>query len=200
MAEGLIDIPPDVGLPVMGLLVGGESLGIPLPGETALIAAAVLAREGKLSIASVLLVAAAAAIVGDNIGYVIGRFGGRRLLTAPGPLERHRRALLQRAEPFFQRHGAKAVFLGRWFSGLRVVSAWMAGITRLRWPVFVFWNAAGGIAWVCSVGLLAYALGHVVVSAFSYLGIGGVIVAAAAVALFLGVRWWRARPARGDLR
>lgn len=198
MDEALLDISPDAGLLGVGLLVGGESLGVPLPGETALIAAAVLAREGRLNIASVLVVAAVAAIVGDNLGYVIGRVAGRRLLTAPGPFLRHRHELLARAEPFFERHGAKAVFLGRWFSGLRIVSAWMAGITRLRWPVFLFWNAAGGIAWVVSVGLLAYALGHVVVGIFRTLGIAGAVAVVVVLAGVLAVRRWRARPPRRD--
>src|SRR5277367_1190381 len=101
------------GYPLLFLLVMGESSGVPIPGETALIAAAVLASEGKLQIGVVIALAAAAAIVGDNIGYLIGRKGGRWLLERPGSFYRQRQEVLRVGEPFFERHGPKAVFLGR---------------------------------------------------------------------------------------
>lgn len=143
----------------MAGLVGLESLGVPVPGETALIAGAVLAHQGHLNITVLIALVAVAAIVGDNLGYLIGRRGGRALLERPGPLERHRRAVLRKGEPFFERHGPKAVFLGRWVAGLRIAAAWLAGINRMRWATFLFWNAAGGIAWAVSVGLLGYFVG-----------------------------------------
>lgn len=188
-----IHVPAHLGYPALFALVGAESTGVPVPGETALIAAALLANQGHFAIQWVIAVAAAAAIVGDNIGYLIGRAGGRRLLEHPGPLERHRREILDRGEPFFRRHGPKAVFLGRWVAGLRIAAAWLAGINRMRWPIFLFWNALGGIAWATSVGLLAYYLGPAAEHIFKVTGLVGVGVA---VLLLLGAAVWRHRRAR----
>jgi undecaprenyl-diphosphatase len=171
--------------------VATESTGIPVPGETALIAAGVLASHGQVRIEIVIALAAVAAILGDNLGYVIGRTGGRRLLERPGPLEHHRRRIIEQGEPFFQRHGAKAVFLGRWVAGLRIAAAWLAGINRMPWRRFLFWNALGGIAWATSVGLLAYYLGPPAEKIFKTIGIAGVALAVAAVLAF--VLWRRLR-------
>ncbi len=148
------------GYPLLFVLVMSESSGLPIPGETALIAAAVLASRGKLSIEVVIALAAAAAIVGDNIGYVIGRKGGRWLLQRPGPFLDRRRQVLITGEPFFERHGPKAVFLGRFVLGLRVWASWLAGATRMSWRSFVLWNALGGIIWATAIGLIAYHLGR----------------------------------------
>ena len=104
--------------------------------------------------------AATAAIIGDNIGFALGRHVGRRLFTADGPFLEHRLGLLVAGEPFFERHGPKAVFLGRWVAGLRITSAWLAGINRMAWPRFLFYNALGGIAWATSIRVAAYFLGH----------------------------------------
>src|SRR5215216_8108719 len=146
-------------------------MGIPVPGETALIAAALLAHDGQMDIVPLVALAAAAAIVGDNIGFAIGRKGGRRLFELPGPFHAQRLAALEVGEPFFARHGPKAVFLGRWVAGLRIASAWLAGMNKMPWPTFLFWNALGGIAWAVSVALGVYFVGH----AFEdVIGIGGV--------------------------
>ena len=117
----------DVGYPVLFALVAIETMGIPVPGETAIFTAGILASRDELQIEIVIAVAAAAAIIGDNIGFAIGRRYGRRLLLVPGPLEHHRRRVIELGEPFFERHGPKAVFLGRWVTGLRITSAWLAG-------------------------------------------------------------------------
>src|SRR6202453_2104722 len=101
------------GYPLLFVLVMSESAGVPIPGETALITAAVLASGGKLHIELVIPIAAAGAIVGDNIGYLIGRQGGRWLLERPGRFQSQRLQALQDGEAFFERHGPKAVFLGR---------------------------------------------------------------------------------------
>jgi membrane protein DedA with SNARE-associated domain len=172
------------------LLVATESSGVPVPGETALIAAGVLASKGRVSIELVIAIAAVAAIVGDNIGYVIGRTGGRRLLERPGFLEDYRRGIIEHGEPFFERHGAKAVFLGRWVAGLRIAASWLAGINRMPWRRFLFWNALGGIAWATSVGLLAYWLGPTAEKVFRTVGLAGVALVVVALAAFM---LWRRR-------
>jgi membrane protein DedA with SNARE-associated domain len=160
-------------------------MGIPVPGETALITAAIVASRGRLPIEAVIAVAAAAAILGDNVGFAIGRRLGRRVLTAPGPLLNHRRRVIAVGEPFFDRHGPKAVFLGRWVTGLRITAAWMAGVTQMRWSTFLFWNALGGIAWATSIGLAAYFIGHSAEQIIHIAGIGG-----AAAVVVGGVALW----------
>jgi membrane protein DedA with SNARE-associated domain len=167
---------------------------VPLPGETALFAGAVLAHDGKLSIVAVIAVAATAAIAGDNCGYLIGRRLGRRALERPGRWEEHRRAALRRGEDFFGRHGAKAVFLGRWITGLRVWASWMAGMTHLPWPRFVLYNALGGVCWATSVGLAGYFAGHAAETIVQRAGLGALIAAlAAAVIAYVVVRRRRSR-------
>jgi membrane protein DedA with SNARE-associated domain len=133
-----------------------------------------------------------AAILGDNVGFAIGRRLGRRLLIAPGPFLRHRRRVIAVGEPFFDRHGPKAVFLGRWVTGLRITAAWMAGATRMSWPTFLFWNALGGIAWATSIGLLAYFVGHSAEKFIHLAGIGGAVL----VVLGGGVLWFVLRTRR----
>jgi membrane protein DedA with SNARE-associated domain len=148
---------------LLALLIGGESAGLPLPGETALITASILASQDKLWLPLVIAVAAATAIVGDNIGYELGRHGARRLLSRPGRFEDRRKAFLERGERFFERHGGKTVFIGRWLPFLRVTAAWLAGANHMPWPRFFAWNAAGGICWAISVGVLGYLAGEVAV-------------------------------------
>jgi undecaprenyl-diphosphatase len=148
---------------LLALLIGGESAGIPLPGETALITGSILASQGKLWLPLVIAVAAAAAIVGDNIGYELGRHGARRLLSRPGRFEDRRQAFLERGEVFFARHGGKTVLFARWLPFLRVTAAWLAGANHMPWPRFFAWNALGGISWAISVGVFAYFAGAVAV-------------------------------------
>jgi membrane protein DedA with SNARE-associated domain len=174
------------GYPLLFLLVMGESSGVPIPGETGLITAAVLASRGKLQIELVIAIAAAAAIVGDNIGYLIGRKGGRWLLERPGRFQSQRKQVLETGEPFFERHGPKAVFFGRFLLGLRVWASWLAGATRMHWRSFVLWNACGGICWATAIGLLAYFLGHSAGNAIQTLGLYGLVAAL----LGLGSGFW----------
>ncbi len=168
------------GYPLLFVIVMSESGGVPVPGETGLIASGLLASQGNMDIALVIPIAAAGAIVGDNIGYVIGRKGGRWVLERPGAFARQRREMLLIGEPFFERHGPKAVFFGRFFLGLRVWASWLAGATHMRWRVFVLWNALGGIVWATGIGLAAYFLGHSAknaVEAFGLYGLAAVLVA-----------------------
>jgi membrane-associated protein len=169
------------GYPLLFVLVMSEAAGVPIPGETSLIAAAVLASQGKLRIELVIAIAAAAAIVGDNLGYAIGRRGGRWLLERPGAFRRQRQEVLRIGEPFFEVHGPKAVFFGRFVLGLRVWASWLAGATRMNWPTFVLWNALGGICWASAVGLIAYYLGHSAGGAIEAFGVYGLVAVALAI-------------------
>ena len=173
------------GYPLLFLVVMAESSGVPVPGETGLIAAAVAASQGKLQIELVIALAAIAAIVGDNIGYQIGRKGGRWLLERPGRFHRQRRQVLVTGEPFFERHGPKAVFFGRFILGLRVWASWLAGATRMHWRSFVLWNALGGICWATAIGLLSYYLGHGAGDAVKTFGLYGLAAALLAIATAL---------------
>jgi membrane protein DedA with SNARE-associated domain len=188
----------DFGYPLLFVLVMCETSGLPIPGETALIAASVLASRGKLDIAVVIAVAATAAIVGDNIGYLIGRKGGRWLLERPGAFQRQRLEVMRVGEPFFEVHGPKAVFFGRFVLGLRVWASWLAGATHMPWRSFVVWNALGGLCWASAVGLVAYFLGQSASNAIEAFGVYGLVAVALAVvgALIMHRRHTRrARPA-----
>jgi membrane protein DedA with SNARE-associated domain len=171
-----------------------ESAGLWLPGETALIAAGVYASKGHLSITAIIVVATVAAIVGDNIGYWLGREVGRPLLHRYATLRRFADRVLPPAERFFARHGGKAVFLARFFGGVRVTGAWMAGITRMSWWRFLFWNALGGIVWAAAVGLIAFYAGKAAADAIARYGVyaaivGGLLLVAVIVVLHV----WRRR-------
>jgi membrane protein DedA with SNARE-associated domain len=198
----LVSVARDVGYPLLFGLVAIETMGIPVPGETAIFTAGILAARDQLQIEVVIAVAAAGAIVGDNIGFAIGRRVGRRLLLAPGPFERHRRRVIEVGEPFFQRHGPKAVFLGRWITGLRITSAWLAGVNRMSWPTFLFWNALGGICWAASVSLVAYYLGRGAERVFNVAGVGGagVVVVGGLLVWLVLRRRERARAGTRDRR
>ena len=149
----LVSIARDVGYPVLFALVAIETMGIPVPGETALFTAGILAAGGHLQI--------------------------------------------ELGEPFFERHGPKAVFLGRWIAGLRITAAWLAGVNRMAWPTFLFYNALGGIAWAASIGLLAYFLGRSAERLIHIVGLAGLVAVVgggAALWVALRVRRRRAEP------
>ena len=189
MLAALFNVPANLGYPLLFALVGGESAGALIPGETALIVAAALASEGRLSLPLVIGVAAGAAIIGDNIGYLIGRRGLGWLVDRPGRLAARRRRLVERGEVFFARWGAAAVFFGRWLAGLRGVTSWLAGAERMPWPRFLLWDALGGIGWAAPIGSLAYSLGQ---SASGSLGAIGFIGVGVAVVVYL-ITWFRPR-------
>ena len=176
-------------------LVGLESMGVPSPGETALVLACVMASQGKLQIELVIAIAAASAIVGDNVGYWIGRKAGRGVLTAPrGPFHRRRLALIAYGDRFFAKHGSRAVFLGRWVALVRVTAAWMAGMNHMPFRTFFFWNALGGISWALGVGLVAYFAGNAAVHVIERVGVGAAI--ALGVLVVGAVAWVQIRERR----
>jgi membrane protein DedA with SNARE-associated domain len=136
-----------------------ESAGVPLPGEAGLFAASFAAAHGLLALPAVMGTGATAAVLGDNLGYWLGRRFGR------GFLERHGRWLfltherLHRMDVFFERYGAPAVVLARFITGVRVAAAYSAGMARMRWWEFFTYNVIGGIAWATTVSVSGYALG-----------------------------------------
>src|SRR3954469_8029044 len=186
------------GLLLVFALVAMESAGVPLPGETALASAAILAQRGHYSLVAGIAVAAAGASVGDNIGYWIGRKGGRALLRRTPIVRGYFERALPPSERFFRRHGQKTVFLGRFVAILRVTAAWLAGISRMPWWRFLVWNAVGGIAWAVVVGVVAYKFGEAAAKAitkYGLFGAAGVLIVGALV--FIGLKVWRNRAFEG---
>jgi membrane protein DedA with SNARE-associated domain len=182
----MINFITQYGLPLLAVAIMLESFGVPVPGETALVTFAALASQGHYDIRWVIAVAAAAAIVGDNLGYwLIGRLGGRALFERWSWLRKYRDSVLPRAEALMARHGGKTVFFGRFVSILRFTVAWVAGLSRMHWWRFLFWNAAGGIVWATAVGLIAYYLGQATAASISRYG----LYAGAGVVAVLALGW-----------
>jgi membrane protein DedA with SNARE-associated domain len=182
------------GLILLFLLVAVESAGVPVPGETALITAGVLAAGGRFNIVEVIAVAAAGAIVGDSTGYWIARTGGRKAIDKIPVARDTLPKLLPKGERFFERHGPKTVVIGRFVAGLRVTVAWLAGISHMPWGRFVLYNAIGGILWATTIGLVAYYFGNAVIDAIEKYGLIAVgVIAVLAVLGFFGHRWFRRR-------
>jgi membrane protein DedA with SNARE-associated domain len=171
------------------VLVGLESMGLPLPGETALIAAAVYAGTGhELSIVGVIAAASTGAVIGDNIGYEIGRWLGFPLLVRYGPRIGIDQRRLKLGQYLFRRYGGLIVFFGRFVALLRTFAALLAGTNRMPWPRFLFFNAAGGVTWSSIFGIGGYVLGFSVHQISGPLGIGLLVLgltAATAAAVFL---------------
>jgi membrane protein DedA with SNARE-associated domain len=196
--DGVTQLLLDHGLILLFALVAVESAGVPLPGETALITAAILAERGHYSLVAVIAVAAAAAIVGDNVGYWLGREGGRALLRRIPLIGGYVERALPQSERFFRRHGAKTVFLGRFIAILRVTAAWMAGISRMPWWRFLIWNALGGIVWATGVAVVAYWFGRAAADAISRYGLVGVaVIVVVAILVFIALKVWRNRMLEG---
>src|SRR5437016_6974433 len=142
------------------VFVAVESIGIPFPGETTLLIAAIYAgTTHRLSIPLVIVAAASGAILGDNIGFWIGREGGYRLLRRYGRYIRLDERKLKLGQYLFMKHGGKVVFFGRFVAVLRAWAAFLAGTNRMRWPPFLVFNALGGIVWATVYGLGGYLLG-----------------------------------------
>jgi membrane protein DedA with SNARE-associated domain len=142
------------------IFVGVESLGVPVPGETMLVTAAIYAgTTGRLSIFWVIVASSAGAIVGDNSGYAIGRTGGYRLLKRYGRYIRLDENRLRLGQYLFRKQGPKVVFFGRFVSVVRIFAAFLAGVNRMHWRLFLIFNAAGGIVWSTIYGVAGFFLG-----------------------------------------
>ena len=171
------------GYGIVGIVICLEAMGLPLPGESLLIATAIYAATtGKLEIEWIVGVAAVGAIMGDNFGYLIGHKLGRQALERYGPrigLTAPRQRL---GHYLFLRYGGVVVFFGRFIAFLRVFAALLAGANNMRWGRFLMWNALGGIVWTHLYGIGAYLLGHQVHRLVGPLGIAlGVVAAGVAI-------------------
>jgi membrane protein DedA with SNARE-associated domain len=166
----------EYGYPVVFVPVFLETAGIPLPGETTLLLGGLAAsqEEAQLNVVLVIVVGAVAAILGDNVGFAIGKYGGRRLVMKLAHIGNVERSLAW-GERFFEQHGGKTVFAARWLPGLRIFGAWIAGMVDMPWWRFALWNAAGGICWATSVVLAGYFFGRSLNEIEKVLGVGGVV-------------------------
>ena len=172
------------------LAVGLESLGVPIPGETTLIAAALFAgATHRLSLVYLVIVAGVAAIAGDNLGYLIGRAGGYRLLRRYGHRVRVDETKLKVGRYLFDRHGGGVVFTGRFITVLRTYAAFLAGTNLMSWRRFLLYNAAGGILWAVLIGAGAYLLGAAVHQVSTIVTVtGGVLLVVIVIVLVFYLR------------
>jgi membrane protein DedA with SNARE-associated domain len=174
-----------------------EVAGLPfIPGETVLITAAALASQGHGNIVAIIVVAIAAAILGALFGYVVGRRWGREALNRWPRFERASRKGIDRSQEFFDRHGGKAVFLGRFVPIVRATLGWMAGLGHMPFWRFLFWNVLGAVAWATTIGLLAYYVGEAVIQAIERDLLYGVLAIAGVAALIFGIHRLQKRAER----
>jgi len=153
-----------------------ENAGVPVPGETILLAGAALSRFGSLRLTWVIAAAIAGATLGDNLGFYIGRRGGRILVERYGAFLGLTAPRLSQFDRFFDRHGAKTVFVARFITGLRVVGALLAGASQLSWSRFLLFNALGAVAWAVTFGAVGYALGYSWHTLEQWIGRSGLIL------------------------
>jgi membrane protein DedA with SNARE-associated domain len=195
LLDGLLSAPPVAVYVLVGLLVFGEAavfVGFVLPGETAVVLGGVLASRHEIDLWALIVLVAFCAIVGDTVGYEVGRHFGSRVL-AWGPLRRHEERL-GGAQAFLRRRGGSAVFLGRWTAFLRAVMPGLAGASRMPYGRFILWNALGGLAWGTTFCLVGYLAGNSYEVVASRIGTSGALVTAAVVVTALVV--WHVRRRR----
>jgi membrane protein DedA with SNARE-associated domain len=176
----LLDLLATYGYWAVFVLIAIESMGVPLPGETMLIAASIYAgSNGGLHPVAVIVAAATGAILGDNLGYLIGREGGYRLLLRYGHLIRVDERRLKLGRYLFLRHGGTVVFFGRFVAVLRMWAAFLAGTHRMPWQRFLMYNAAGGAVWATAYGIGGYTLGSGLLRQGGWLGAASMVLALA---------------------
>jgi membrane protein DedA with SNARE-associated domain len=191
--EWLLDLFVRYGYAVVFVGVLLENAGLPVPGETALLAGAALAQVGRLDLTTVILLAIAGATLGDNVGFLIGRRVGRGLVERHGARLGLTPPRLLQFDRFFVRFGPQTVFIARFVTGLRVFGALLAGASGLRWRTFLLYNALGAVVWSIIIGLVGYSLAYSWDTLERWIGRSGVIALivigiAGAVAF---VRWRR---------
>ncbi len=194
LVGGVLGALQAMGYPGIAAIVALESAGLPLPGETALIAASYLAAAGRLSLPLVVGFAALGAIAGDSLGYAIGRKGGRRFLEQRGRWLGVTPEKLAKADRYFARHGARTVFFGRFVALLRVLAGPLAGAAKMPYRRFLAANVAGAITWATTMGTLAYFFGKPVAAFLSSMGVWAfAAIAAYLLARLVFGRWRRAK-------
>jgi membrane protein DedA with SNARE-associated domain len=194
MLTGVLDairsVPPLLAYAIIGLLTFGEAalfVGFVLPGETAVLLGGFLASQGHLDIVTLTILVVVCAVVGDTVGYEVGRLLGPRILRL-GILERHRDRL-EAAQGQLRRRGGPAVFLARWTAFFRAVMPGLAGVSRMRYRTFLLWNALGGVAWGITFSLVGYFAGASYAKVASSIGEGAAVVVA--VLVVAALVWWR---------
>ena len=195
--DALRSVPPALAYTIICLLVFGEAavfLGFVIPGETAALVGGFIASRGHLDIATLCVLVVISAIIGDSVGYEVGKRYGPRVLRM-GIFERHQ-ARIHDARDLLRRRGGPAVFLGRWTAFFRAMMPGIAGLSHMRYRVFLFWNALGGIAWGVTFSLVGYFAGHSYEKVASTIGKG----AAGFVALLViaGLVVWHVRRRRQE--
>jgi membrane protein DedA with SNARE-associated domain len=171
---------------VVGTVIGFESMGIPLPGETILVTAAIYAgTTHRLNIWLIIMSAALGAIIGDSAGFFLGRRFGYELLLRYAAYVRMNHARIKLGQFLFDRHGGKVVFFGRFLSILRTLAAFLAGMNGMNWRRFLVFNATGGIVWAGGFGLAGYGFGERIEHLRAPVAIGGLFLAASAALVFV---------------
>lgn len=193
----LLDLIGRYGYLVIFLGVMAESAGVPLPGETVLIVSGTLAHRGVLDLGDVLFFGILGAVTGDQVGYWVGRKGGRPFVLRWGRYLWITSGRLARAQAFFDRHGGRAVFFARFITGLRVFESLAAGTSRIPWGRFALYNALGGTVWATAAVSLGYFLWASISLVEHWVGRASLLLVAA-LALVLVLRWTYRRATRGD--
>jgi membrane protein DedA with SNARE-associated domain len=184
------------GLWAIGLLITLEDFGVPVPGETILIAGAIFAGAGRINIVALGVVAFVAAVTGDNIGFAIGHFGGRALALRFGKYVFLTEERLDKAEAFFDRRGSIVITFARFVEGLRQANGIIAGITGMHWLRFLVFNAIGAALWVGTWVTIGYFAGNNITTIYHYITLYSYYVLAALVVLIVGYIVWRRRRRR----
>ena len=184
------------GLWAIGLLITLEDFGVPVPGETILIAGAIFAGAGRINVVALGVVAFVAAVTGDNIGFAIGHFGGRALALRFGKYVFLTEERLDKAERFFDRRGSIVITFARFVEGLRQANGIIAGITGMHWLRFVIFNAIGAALWVGTWITIGYFAGNNITTVYHYITLYSYYVLAGLVVLIVGYIVWRRRRRR----
>lgn len=191
MPQWLVDLFARYGYAVVFFGVFLENVGVPVPGETMLLAGAALASYGQLSLQWVVVIAIVGATLGDNLGFFIGRHGGRGLAERHGWRVGFTRARLAEFDRFFARYGPRTVFIARFITGLRVVGAILAGGSGMRWSTFVVYNASGAAVWCTIIATCGFLLGRSWDTLEKWIGRTSLVGLALVVAAV--ILWWRTR-------
>lgn len=193
--DAIRSVPPAVAYTIIALLTFGEAavfVGFVLPGETAVLLGGFLASRGHLNIGTLIVVVVVSAVVGDTVGYEVGKHLGRRVLELK--ILRKHQGRLDKAQDLLRRRGGPAVFLGRWTAFFRAVMPGLAGLSKMHYPTFLFWNALGGISWGITFCLVGYFAGASYQKVASSIGEGAAVVVA--VVVIVGLVVWRVRRRR----